>query len=269
MSVALQPDPGAGAEEGPVPAQGDVLVRRVRGQAGRTLTQRRTLATLGVRKIGQARVHSSGRRLDGMVRAVHHIVTVEALTVDVGFGKDAATQGRGGEIVTIAYERAHGTGMLYRASDDDWLRVEVNDDHYGMSWTTRLPLGSALARLGELLPSPPLEPETAVVMWSDGRESLGSAREVLGQVREDVSSVVFVRLDFPTMSLTWSGVTHPRTRVVSDGKFGLVAWVYDPDLWVTLLRLTATLPIGEAALELSEKAAFVAERFEKGNILTK
>ena len=54
-----------------------IKVTKVKSAINRTLTQKRTLESLGLRKIGQTVVHDNTPSIVGMVNKVKHIVSVE------------------------------------------------------------------------------------------------------------------------------------------------------------------------------------------------
>jgi large subunit ribosomal protein L30 len=54
-----------------------IEVKLVRGLSGRSETQRRTLASLGLRKIGQVRVHQNVNTVLGQVNKVINFVEVK------------------------------------------------------------------------------------------------------------------------------------------------------------------------------------------------
>jgi large subunit ribosomal protein L30 len=54
-----------------------VRVTQVRSQIGQSPRHRGTLRALGLGRIGRSAVHEESRQLDGMLRKVRHLVTVE------------------------------------------------------------------------------------------------------------------------------------------------------------------------------------------------
>lgn len=54
-----------------------IRIKLVRGYSGRSETQRRTLISLGLRKIGQTRVHANVNPILGQVNKVIQFVQVE------------------------------------------------------------------------------------------------------------------------------------------------------------------------------------------------
>lgn len=54
-----------------------IKVTKVRSAINRTLTQKRTLESLGLRKIGQVVEHDATPNILGMVNKVKHLVSVE------------------------------------------------------------------------------------------------------------------------------------------------------------------------------------------------
>jgi large subunit ribosomal protein L30 len=54
-----------------------IKVTKVKSAINRTLTQKRTLESLGLRKIGQTVVHDNTPSIVGMVNKVKHLVSVE------------------------------------------------------------------------------------------------------------------------------------------------------------------------------------------------
>jgi ribosomal protein L30, bacterial/organelle len=56
-----------------------VRVTQVKSGIGRTLTQKRTLASLGLRKISQYREHELTPQIQGMIDKVSHLVKVEEI----------------------------------------------------------------------------------------------------------------------------------------------------------------------------------------------
>lgn len=56
---------------------GKIKVTKVRSAINRTQTQKRTLAALGLNKIGQTVEHDASPSILGMVNKVSHLVSVE------------------------------------------------------------------------------------------------------------------------------------------------------------------------------------------------
>lgn len=54
-----------------------VKVTQIRSQSRRTKKQKLTLESLGLRKIGDFRVHKLTPAIEGMIRKVHFLVKVE------------------------------------------------------------------------------------------------------------------------------------------------------------------------------------------------
>lgn len=54
-----------------------VKVTQTKSGVGGKPNHRETLRTLGLKKIGQSKVHEDGPGVRGMVRAVAHLVTIE------------------------------------------------------------------------------------------------------------------------------------------------------------------------------------------------
>ena len=67
-----------------------VRITQRRSASGSNPSQRDTLRSLGLRKIGQSVERKDGPQLQGMIRAVRHLVDVSA-----GDGKAAARAGGG------------------------------------------------------------------------------------------------------------------------------------------------------------------------------
>ncbi len=54
-----------------------IKITKVRSDINRTATQKRTLASLGLRKMGQTVEHDDTPTILGMVKKVSHLVSVE------------------------------------------------------------------------------------------------------------------------------------------------------------------------------------------------
>jgi len=54
-----------------------IRITKVRSEINRTATQKRTLASLGLRKMGQTVEHEDTPTILGMVKKVSHLVSVE------------------------------------------------------------------------------------------------------------------------------------------------------------------------------------------------
>jgi large subunit ribosomal protein L30 len=54
-----------------------IKVTKVKSAINRTQTQKRTLESLGLKKIGQTKVHDASPSILGMVSKVSHLVSVE------------------------------------------------------------------------------------------------------------------------------------------------------------------------------------------------
>ncbi|MHB1009954.1 MAG: 50S ribosomal protein L30 [Propionibacteriaceae bacterium] len=55
----------------------NLLVTQTKSGVGGKPSHRETLRTLGLKKIGQSKVHEDRPEVRGMIRAVAHLVTVE------------------------------------------------------------------------------------------------------------------------------------------------------------------------------------------------
>lgn len=56
-----------------------IKVTLVRSPIGRSLTQKRTVEGLGLRKLNQSKVHDASLPILGMVRKVAHLVHIEEI----------------------------------------------------------------------------------------------------------------------------------------------------------------------------------------------
>lgn len=56
-----------------------IKVKKVKSAINRTLTQKRTLEALGLRKIGQVVEHDDTPNILGMVNKVKHLVSIETV----------------------------------------------------------------------------------------------------------------------------------------------------------------------------------------------
>ena len=54
-----------------------IKVTKVKSAINRTKTQKRTLEALGLKKVGQTKVHDASPSILGMVNKVSHLVSVE------------------------------------------------------------------------------------------------------------------------------------------------------------------------------------------------
>lgn len=68
-----------GTNEVAVPTTGFIRVRYVKSGIGYNKKQKGTIAALGLRKLGQTKIHSANPAILGMCRAVQHLVTWEAV----------------------------------------------------------------------------------------------------------------------------------------------------------------------------------------------
>ncbi|TXD82321.1 50S ribosomal protein L30 [Subsaximicrobium wynnwilliamsii] len=57
-----------------------IKVTKVRSAINRAQTQKRTLESLGLNKIGQVKVHDASPSVLGMVNKVSHLVSVEEMS---------------------------------------------------------------------------------------------------------------------------------------------------------------------------------------------
>jgi large subunit ribosomal protein L30 len=57
-----------------------IKVRLVRSLSGSLPKQRATVRSLGLRKIGSTREHEAGPVIEGMIRVVSHLVSVEEIS---------------------------------------------------------------------------------------------------------------------------------------------------------------------------------------------
>ena len=55
----------------------DLKITQVRGTVGARWKQRESLRTLGLRKIRQSVVREDNEQTRGLIKAVHHLITVE------------------------------------------------------------------------------------------------------------------------------------------------------------------------------------------------
>jgi large subunit ribosomal protein L30 len=61
-------------------AKDKVLVKQVRGVAGRPEHQRLVLKALGLGRIGRSREHLLTPSIEGMIRKVNHLVEIEKIS---------------------------------------------------------------------------------------------------------------------------------------------------------------------------------------------
>jgi large subunit ribosomal protein L30 len=54
-----------------------ILVKQVRSQINCPLTQKKTLVSLGLKRLGQVREHDASPAVLGMINKVKHLVSVE------------------------------------------------------------------------------------------------------------------------------------------------------------------------------------------------
>ena len=54
-----------------------IKIKQVKSGIGRTLRQKRTLEALGLRKINGVAEHTENEQINGMIKKVLHLVTVE------------------------------------------------------------------------------------------------------------------------------------------------------------------------------------------------
>jgi large subunit ribosomal protein L30 len=66
-----------------------IKVTLVRSPIGRSLSQKRTVEGLGLRKLNHSRVHNATLPVLGMVRKVAHLVHIEEITEDASGSKEA------------------------------------------------------------------------------------------------------------------------------------------------------------------------------------
>jgi large subunit ribosomal protein L30 len=58
-----------------------IRIRLIRSLSGALPKQRATVRSLGLRKVGSAREHEANAVIEGMVRVVSHLVSVEEVSI--------------------------------------------------------------------------------------------------------------------------------------------------------------------------------------------
>lgn len=202
-----------------------VVVVQQRSSISQKPKARRTLVALGLRRIGDSRVHRVHPSLKGMVRNVDHLVRVAPVGPSHAVSKPGVRRsvdtkprsGTGGhapatEEVPMSVSQyktlAGDSAMFVGLDDENWVSVEPVGRYVTVTWTTNLRAAGAVRALEPFL----VRPKAAVVYDADAARSV-DPDELLLVVQK--LSPTALRLDGDDWSVTWQSLPGPRRAETS------------------------------------------------------
>ncbi len=246
-----------------------VLARSPIGQPPRTVAN---LHALGLWDIGDLRVHDQSPAVLGMVRAVTHLVEVRRLALpadsqpSVNAGAERADEysgaAAGTESAMTPYIVLDREARRVDLPDGQFFACELYDGYFSLTWTCDLSWLEVLDRTRDALP--PADEADVQIELASGETSDMPAGELLARdLVGDPDEVMMFRADYDDVSLVWHAPALRREgknplRVVH-GEAGLVARVYDAELFEQAIRKTGSIAVAAAAASLADVSTYIAK----------
>ncbi|MFI5875991.1 large ribosomal subunit protein uL30m [Streptomyces sp. NPDC051445] len=219
------------------------LARQVRRPS--TQRQLRTLASLGLKGIGQENVVDlTDPSKRGMVRAVSHLLDIIEYDDDV---LDSAS------MLEVHLDEINSQSLNFLFGGDQYLKAMTIDADLALTWPMELSLARVFKKLTHLLPNSDGFLESAgEVWWSGGRRATGrSANKALREARRDPASVAFFRVGYNTPSRNFSfSWLSPRSGESGYAQGGFRCPRSDLQLHSRIISATATYRVARSVPEL-------------------
>ncbi|MEU5050145.1 uL30 family ribosomal protein [Streptomyces sp. NPDC021096] len=231
---------------------GDLLVTQTRSPIGHSRELRKVLKSLGLRKTGQVRIFDQEQpAIKGQLRLVDRFVRTESLALPMSIATSDSPDSKDmAQLGELWYEIGERPALRLSFSHREFVQVEVYEDFFALAWATALPFSAYLARTCDLMPKQaPSDEETGVLaMRGMGKHVVTSGRGALSRAAIEPSNVLFLRIDYPQLSVTWRTPSQRRGGAWEPGESGLIAESFESLRWARLIRRTATPEIASRAL---------------------
>jgi ribosomal protein L30/L7E len=244
------------------------MVQLIHSRNGTNSGQEDTLDSLGLRKIGHARV--IGGDMGSLLGALHKVrdwVGLYPLTSDaVACVRQISAFTLEADIVCnpAQYQVGGHPAVLFDLGREHFARCELYDDCFAFGWSSGLPIATALTELVDWLPS---DDGIAIAVDSNKqrRHELPAAA-MITDLRRRERSYSLVRFEWPGMTLVWTRSSYPRHRdeYLLPGSVGLITSNYDQEQLKAMIHRTATEPVDRHAKDILKEVAHLAAEFNKG-----
>ncbi|WP_448641355.1 50S ribosomal protein L30 [Geodermatophilus sp. URMC 63] len=231
-----------------------LVVRQVKSEIGLKPTRRKTLASgLGLRGIGQTRVHRQTRSVLKMIEQVSNLVEVHEVEQEGTLGSPVTEPSldvhNGGPVLTEALYETDGGPAIYFGLEADagiesapasYVAAERHKDFFSLVWSTPLSLAAAVEELLGSFPRNGPHPHRtaqAVFIDQDGVHKTG-LKEALAQARSSTRPISLLRLEFPAYTFVWRGPSKRGQGRLAE--IGMMCTVPDDAFLVELVERTGT-----------------------------
>jgi ribosomal protein L30/L7E len=245
----------------------EVELRRSRSEASRS--QRDTLDSLGLGRLGQSNVVRFRKSTDGMFSLVSHLITVrpargaKAASARARRKRKSARSRRrasGSAAVTeLTYKSGGGESRLLEVPGAGLLRVEAQRESYALMWPSHMTLAAFVGAARKLGWS---EDGSASLMSFEASEVTEFPVTELPARLEEKKAWRFVRIDFTDRALTWASQykdpersgfkVAPEIQLAHEAS--LSGLHFDVDYAAALLTETAPEPMVKLVPELMKTA---------------
>ncbi|GAA3528127.1 large ribosomal subunit protein uL30m [Streptomyces osmaniensis] len=196
-----------------------------------TLRQKRTLESLGLRRLGQSTQADLGKpSISGMVNAVCHLVAVRP---ESGDEVDEPVH-------SIDHLDAHEESGTSRVNlgGGEFFSLGRNVARFSASWSTDRSLKYVLKATRRAIPTAPQKTQGTGVIYtnSDSAYRVTSALQALQLAHRNGNSVIFLRVQLKGSTFTW--IKHPKEG--KHGKISVMGEAISLDVIRTLTEATAT-----------------------------
>lgn len=237
-------------------ADGDVLVQVAKSTAHVGRRQRGTLRSLGLARPGTACLRRASGALARDLRHVAHVLVVEPLTISAMqtiFRDEAEAIQESTVIREFPYEVSGHPACRFELGAAGFLSVETYDPFSTLTWSSALPLATALAAVETILDRPTGD---ALLYEPAFGKSLQRAEDAFGKLREGATDVPFVRLAFRRLDLVWERSDYPDHihDTIVTGTVGVITPSFDAHIIEQLITATGTPALGARARELIRRA---------------
>ncbi|MFE1837708.1 50S ribosomal protein L30 [Streptomyces sviceus] len=232
---------------------GSALVVQTRSPIGSSRKHRQTLRSLGLGKIGKAKLlNISDPSIAGMIVAVSHLVEVRdpsdgATGVRVG--------GNGIHLITRDYGVDGTLARFFKAGSDEYACVEADEQSVSIGWSSKLKIDESLAALRVSYLPKELPGAQAVVYAGQGDEHFHlPTSEALDYAHTNSSCVRAFRAEFTQLTFSWR---MPLPHLGEGARYARIVLELDECDEVSLTQIledSATSEIGRRAPDIAMRA---------------
>ncbi|CAL9439204.1 large ribosomal subunit protein uL30m [Streptomyces sp. enrichment culture] len=203
-----------------------------------TLRQKRTLESLGLRRLGQsAQVDLGKPSVNGMVNAVRHLVSVRA---DSGDQVREAVQ----SIDHLHVNKESGTSRV-TLGGEEFFSLGRSATLVSASWSTDRSLENVIKATRRVMPTPVKRTRGTGVIYTknDTGYRVTSALQALQLAHRNSKAVVFLRVQLMDLTFTW--IEHSNEW--KHAKMSVMGEALSFDVIRTLAEITATPRVARSA----------------------